>query len=64
MLIADVQCYHCKHYEATGLPMTCTAFPSGIPEPILVGLHDHRKPYGGEHGVRFEVRIEDDSSGG
>lgn len=26
----------------------------GIPEPILVNEHDHRKPFEGDHGIRFE----------
>ena len=46
-----VQCAECKHY--TGL-LTCKAFPKGIPRPVLTGKHDHREPYPGDNGIRFE----------
>jgi hypothetical protein len=34
------------------------AFPAGIPEKILFYEHDHRKPFPGDHGIRFESKSE------
>lgn len=39
------QCVRCRRYRGE---LTCEAFPDGIPEEILVGLHDHTKPFGDE----------------
>lgn len=38
--------------------MRCEAFPEAIPMPILLNEHDHREPYKGDHGIRFEARPE------
>lgn len=47
-------CIFCKHLcdGAT----RCTAFPEGIPDDILFGIHDHRNPYEGDNGVLFELK--------
>ncbi len=45
------QCIMCKHYQ---LNHKCKAFPDGIPEEIFTCQHDHREPYPGDNGVRFE----------
>lgn len=37
----SVQCLACKHL---GEPLTCKAFPKGIPKEILDGKIDHSKP--------------------
>lgn len=50
-------CFDCKHY-LEGLK--CKAFPAGIPEEILDGENDHRKPYPGDNGILFEQNEEDD----
>ena len=44
------QCAMCRH-KADAL--ACLAFEH-IPASILDGSHDHRKPYLGDHGIRFE----------
>lgn len=44
-------CYNCKHYLVL---LQCDAFPEGIPEPIVMGEHDHRTPYPGDNGIQFE----------
>ena len=48
-------CVRCKHFriDEKRNRLVCDAFPDGIPEEILRG-YDHRKPYPGDHGIRFE----------
>ena len=45
------QCSVCRHHRGNA---TCTAFPARIPKSILTNDHDHRKPYTGDNGIRFE----------
>lgn len=50
----SLQCLSCKHYTGDRF---CKAFPletDGIPEPIFLGEHDHRKPYKGDKGIHWE----------
>lgn len=53
-----LQCAECKHFHrppAEGeFVYTCAAFPAGIPAQILAAQHDHRKPFPGDGGIRFE----------
>jgi len=45
------QCIYCKHFiEKT----FCDAFPKGIPKKIIQYKHDHKNPYPGDKGIRFE----------
>jgi hypothetical protein len=37
-----------------GDPLTCDAFPEGIPTAILNAPALHPKPYPGENGIMFE----------
>ncbi len=48
-------CFGCSHFlPYSGAPLKCTAFIEGIPEAILSGEADHRKPYPGDNGIRFK----------
>ena len=48
-------CVVCRrlHRRRTG-PLSCDAYPQGIPRPILDGRSDHRGPLPGDDGIRFE----------
>tara|TARA_Y100000310_G_C20517090_1_gene731717 strand:- start:23 stop:208 length:186 start_codon:yes stop_codon:yes gene_type:complete len=47
----DLQCALCENLKKD---LKCKAFPMGIPEKIIVGEHDHTKPFKGDGGIRFE----------
>jgi len=48
-----IHCADCKHvFDRPGV--ACKAFPDGIPFAIQSGQVDHRKPYKGDNGIRFE----------
>lgn len=46
-----IQCATCKHLRKD---KKCNAFPNGIPEKILIGKNDHKKPYPGDNGIQYE----------
>ncbi len=55
-MITGLNCAFCKHlHTATPEePLTCDAFPDGIPEPIATTKVEHVEPYPGDNGIRFE----------
>ena len=55
------QCFDCRHFRraqaAAGDGYHCAAFPDAeIPTPILLNEPDHRRPYSGDGGIRFEPK--------
>lgn len=46
-------CLGCLHFRKNSQEFQCTAYPDGIPEPILSLNVDHRAPYEGDHGIQF-----------
>ena len=50
------QCLLCRHYAGDNFAAACKAFPSSVPLEILTNDADHRRPFEGDDGVRFEPR--------
>lgn len=46
-------CSACQRFRPGFDGATCSAFPDGIPDAILVGGYDHRNPFPGDGGARF-----------
>lgn len=43
----------CQNCTRLGRTLSCEAYPAGIPFAITSGFHDHRKPYPGDRGLRY-----------
>jgi len=63
--IPEPRCWfrHCEHFGGVGQRTSgddateyyyCSAFPTGIPESILLGDSDHTSPVKGDNGIRYE----------
>ena len=50
-MIPDPQCVHCKNL----VDNKCPAYAK-IPLDIWLNVHDHRKPFKGDHGIRFRAK--------
>lgn len=52
-------CTLCRHMNIVGHRI-CAAFPDGIPMQIWDGDNNHREPYPGDNGIRFEPIEQDE----
>ena len=53
MMIDEPICIKCKHLNIE--TFTCAAFPEEIPEEIIIGDNDHKKPLPGQdNNIVFE----------
>lgn len=51
------QCITCKHALPTKVaPAKCKAYPAEIPFALNANQHDHRQPYPGDGGYRYEPK--------
>jgi len=54
----NAPCWTCKHYfraNHVGNLYRCKAFKK-IPDNILSGKNNHRKPVEGDHGIQYEKK--------
>ena len=55
--VGGIMCSYCRHYSET-TPLTCAAFPDGIPSSVWHG--DHTEPLPGDHGIVFDEMTEEE----
>lgn len=57
MMIACVSCKHFNAEESQKLGKNvCSAFPLGVPFEIFMGFDDHREPFEGDNGIKWEPK--------
>ena len=52
--LSGFSCSKCVHLKQDNV--SCDAFPDVIPQDIIAGVFDHRKPFPGDHGILFEPK--------
>ena len=53
--VASPDCMDCANLNREDIyGLTCKAFPDGIPDAIINGERNHREPFKGDGGIRFE----------
>ena len=61
----ESSCDHCAR-KNPDRPLTCEAFPHGIPAPIWLGIWDHRLPYDffgeSDHGLTYSPMLKPEAS--
>lgn len=56
-LVVATPCATCAHYTKNGKKsFVCRAYPDGIPDVIINGEVDHRKPHPGDHGIQYDKK--------
>lgn len=61
--VRSPMCFGCTRFDARNPDvLSCTAFPDGIPEPIILSVRDHRKPYPGDNGLQFDPKAPADAA--
>jgi hypothetical protein len=57
-------CVACKHFQGwskTGFGGTCSAYPDGIPNAILMNEANHTRAIAGDQGIHFAPRTKQDA---
>lgn len=55
-------CFTCIHFRgAYRGKIRCEAFPGGIPKGFIDEEEIHNHPYPGDHGIRFERYIDNET---